>query len=248
MPKRSPLYKLRGRTQLVWIWAAAVVSFCIFLSAVWTPLATYVGERRPPMPEPAELEVPSTPSKRAYLRVGSISTEGLGVRVPRAVLFSPTITVDGFCFTFFQSTLHHFKHSIVLATALDSSLIFSWDVIFDAKFEIDVYSTSRIWNGEESPIGNRAPSLSIDARKACRISDYVPSEDRSALVRGICSGEESVTSQMEKIKLDMQDCTSILDTEINEVIPLFLVYPYSHRTVLPVAQPRPQRLHHGLVT
>ncbi|KAF7350727.1 hypothetical protein MSAN_01633800 [Mycena sanguinolenta] len=204
MPKRFSLDKLRGRTPLVWIWAAVIISLCILVSAVWmSPLATYIGGPQLPLPGPAQLAVapPSpppeepqvqVPAKRSYLRVGSISTEGLG------------------------STLHHFKHSIVLAAALDSSLIFSWDVIYDAKFEIDVYSTSRIWNGEESPIGNRAPSLNMDARKVCRISDHVRSEDRAALVRGICSGEDSASSQMEKIRLDMQDCTSIVDTEYSE--------------------------------
>ncbi|KAJ6476964.1 hypothetical protein C8R45DRAFT_1008427 [Mycena sanguinolenta] len=202
MPKRLSLDKLRGRTPLVWIWAGVIISLCILVSAVWlSPLATYIGMRRLPMPVQAQLAAVSppppeesqhVPPKRTYLRVGSISTEGLG------------------------STLHHFKHSIVLAAALDSSLIFSWDVIYDAKFEIDVYSTSRIWNGEESPIGNRAPSLNIDARKVCRISDHIRSEDRGDLVRGFCSGEESASSEMEKIKLAMQDCTSIVDTEYSE--------------------------------
>ncbi|KAJ7800988.1 hypothetical protein B0H14DRAFT_2897466 [Mycena olivaceomarginata] len=190
--KRLSWDTLRRRTPLIWIFLAAVLSLCVFVSAVWmSPLATYLGMRL--IPSVAPLEEPKQVSaKRTYLRAGSIGTEGLG------------------------STLHHFKHSIVLSGALDSSLIFSWDVIYDAKHEIDVYSTSRIWNGEESPIGSRAPSLTIDARKTCRISDQLPSTDRTALVRGLCSGEEWASEEMERIKLAMQDCTSIVDTEYSE--------------------------------
>jgi hypothetical protein len=240
--KRLSWDTLRRRTPLIWIFLAAVLSLCVFVSAVWmSPLATYLGMRL--IPSVAPLEEPKQVSaKRTYLRAGSIGTEGLGVcgagTVQRVLSFAH-ISRSG------QSTLHHFKHSIVLSGALDSSLIFSWDVIYDAKHEIDVYSTSRIWNGEESPIGSRAPSLTIDARKTCRISDQLPSTDRAALVRGLCSGEEWASEEMERIKLAMQDCTSIVDTEYSEVISPFPLsfFALKHH---PTAYPRPQRVHHGL--
>ncbi|KAF8180795.1 hypothetical protein K438DRAFT_1841840 [Mycena galopus ATCC 62051] len=189
---------LRRRTPLKWIIVAAVLGLCVFVSAVWmSPLAAYFERGRTTMSAPLSLvdppeELDQVSAKRVYLRAGTISTEGVG------------------------STLHHFKQSIVLSGALDSSLIFSWDVIFDAKHEIDVYSTSQIWNGEKSPIGRRAPSLTMDARKTCRISDQLPSADRENLVRGLCSGEEWAGTEMERIRIAMQDCTSIVDTEYSE--------------------------------
>ncbi|KAJ7237568.1 hypothetical protein B0H12DRAFT_106313 [Mycena haematopus] len=96
---RLSLDKLRRRTSLVWISAAVVISLCIFVSAIWmSPLATYIWVRRPPMP--AQLAVlspeearPVSP-KRAYLRAGGISTEGLGVCGGHLVLFSVNSSTD----------------------------------------------------------------------------------------------------------------------------------------------------------
>ncbi|KAJ7617354.1 hypothetical protein FB45DRAFT_1104752 [Roridomyces roridus] len=99
------------------------------------------------------------------------------------------------------SVLQHFKHSIVFSRALDSTLVLSSSGNWD-------YSTSEIFNEQLKP-----EDYTVDVRNACRISDHVPADDRSKLVRGLCNGEEEAERNMTRIAGLMDNCTSILDLE-----------------------------------
>ncbi|KAJ7441502.1 hypothetical protein B0H11DRAFT_2292375 [Mycena galericulata] len=115
--------------------------------------------------------------KRVYLRSG-VGGEGMG------------------------ATLQHFKHSIVLARALDASLVLA------SQTSHHGYSTSQIYNAHRDP-----GAFHLDARRACVISEYVPPSARDALVRGLCAGEPWAAGEMEKIKAGTAGCTSFVDAE-----------------------------------
>ncbi|KAK7051861.1 hypothetical protein R3P38DRAFT_2857494 [Favolaschia claudopus] len=103
------------------------------------------------------------------------------------------------------SVLQHFKQSIVLSQVLDSSLRFGWNEVWDHR-----YSQSEIYN-------TNAGSVMLDPAKACRIQDFIPHEDRDGLVRSWCAGDDSTIERLDAIKARMADCTSILDTEVDEL-------------------------------
>ncbi|KAJ7614939.1 hypothetical protein FB45DRAFT_1064563 [Roridomyces roridus] len=132
-----------------------------------------IFEPSPPPPPPP----PPPPKKRVYLRAGSIGREGLG------------------------SVLQHFKHSIVLACALDSTLVLSESRNWD-------YSTSEIFNEQLNP-----EDYTVDVRKACRIQDHIIPHERSDFVRGLCRGDRETEEKMTRIAALMENCTSILDLE-----------------------------------
>ncbi|KAJ7272410.1 hypothetical protein C8J57DRAFT_1715803 [Mycena rebaudengoi] len=102
------------------------------------------------------------------------------------------------------STLQHFKQSIVLSNALHSSLLFS----SNDGYALRPYSTSDIFNGQRN--------FSLNAYKACRIQAYVPNPDREHLVQGLCQGEAWAMETMDKVRADMEECTSILDADESE--------------------------------
>ncbi|KAJ7465233.1 hypothetical protein FB451DRAFT_432501 [Mycena latifolia] len=99
------------------------------------------------------------------------------------------------------SVLQHFKHSIVFSRALDSSLVL-------ASSKNYVYSTSKIWNGQED--------VTVDAREACRIQDHIKRPDRRGLVRAWCAGEKWAIEKLQKVNAAMANCTSIMDTDEEE--------------------------------
>ncbi|KAJ6501000.1 hypothetical protein DFH09DRAFT_1361258 [Mycena vulgaris] len=119
----------------------------------------------------------------------------------RVYLRVGTLGPDGF-----GSALQHFKQSIVIAGTLDSTLL-----IASQKSE-HKYSTSRIFNG----LNNTAMSAA-DVRNTCRIREYLPVADRDRLVRGLCAGDASAMQEMKKIRAEMAECTSIVDTEEQEI-------------------------------
>ncbi|KAJ7087489.1 hypothetical protein C8R44DRAFT_820203 [Mycena epipterygia] len=102
------------------------------------------------------------------------------------------------------STLQHFKQSIVLSNALHSSLLLA----SNDGYWLRPYSTSEIYNGQRN--------FSLDAYKACRIQAYVPQSDRERLVKGFCEGEAWATERMDQVRIDMEQCTSIIDTDESE--------------------------------
>ncbi|KAJ7487267.1 hypothetical protein B0H11DRAFT_2230589 [Mycena galericulata] len=102
------------------------------------------------------------------------------------------------------STLQHVKQSIVLAHALDAELVFAFSKNRD-------YSTSRILNG-----GRDSSDAAVDARNACRIHDVLPPPQRDRIVRGLCGGNETAIAEMQDLKAELGDCTSILDTDETE--------------------------------
>ncbi|KAK7051829.1 hypothetical protein R3P38DRAFT_3593873 [Favolaschia claudopus] len=103
------------------------------------------------------------------------------------------------------SVLQHFKQSIVLSQVLDSSLHFGWNEVWDHR-----YSQSEIYNAN-------AESQTLNVTKACRVQDFIPHEDRDAVVRGWCAGEDSAIARLDDVKTRMADCTGILDTEVDEL-------------------------------
>jgi len=134
-----------------------------------------------------EVSAPVVQRKRAFIRAASLGSEGFG------------------------SILQHFKHSIVFSSALDSTLILSWNEVID---DVNVYSTSLIYN-------ERVPAeemKGIDASKMCRMQEYIPHGEREPLVRGLCNGEEWAADKMAGIRRRMEGCTSVLDLENDELI------------------------------
>ncbi|KAJ6583087.1 hypothetical protein DFH09DRAFT_1275442 [Mycena vulgaris] len=119
------------------------------------------------------------PHNRVFLRAGSIGPEGFG------------------------SALNHFKQSIILSRALDSTLVLT------SENSEHHYSTSQLYNG-------RMGAAPMDARNACRMRDHVPTARRNALVRGWCAGDPAVVEEMERIKADMVNCTGIVDLDEDE--------------------------------
>ncbi|KAJ7125773.1 hypothetical protein C8R43DRAFT_1212085 [Mycena crocata] len=148
----------------------------LFLSVIFALLALINLARMDPLQALFRAECSQQPKKRVYLRIGSVGEEGSG------------------------TTLNHFKHSIVLAGALDSELVLAWN-------ENIAYSTSDFFN---SLNGSEAPSA--DTRKACRIGEVLPPSQRESLVRGYCAGEKSAVAKMARVRAELADCTSILDT------------------------------------
>ncbi|KAJ7624405.1 hypothetical protein FB45DRAFT_923343 [Roridomyces roridus] len=104
------------------------------------------------------------------------------------------------------STLQHFKHSIVFSNALQSTLLFA----ANDGWSLRPYSTSVIYNGRRN--------FSVDASRACRIQAYIHHDEREGLVRGLCQGDVWAIERIDRIKEDMDACTSILDTEDHETI------------------------------
>ncbi|KAJ7690233.1 hypothetical protein B0H17DRAFT_1065292 [Mycena rosella] len=119
---------------------------------------------------------------------------------PRIYLRAGNVGLEGL-----GSTLQHFKHSIVFSNALQSSLLLA----SNDGYALRPYSTSEIYNGQRN--------FSLDAYKACRIQAYVPHSDRERLVKGLCEGEAWALERMDQVRTDMEECTSILDTEDSEV-------------------------------
>ncbi|KAF7313932.1 hypothetical protein HMN09_00551500 [Mycena chlorophos] len=148
------------------------------------------GGKPVPNEADAELEVllPPPPKKRAYIRAASLGTEGFG------------------------SILQHFKACIVFSTALSSNLILSWDTV-DVN-DVNVYSTSKIYN-ERIP---KDELTGMDLTKACRIQDHISHGERIKLTRALCNGEGWAAERMDGIAMQMNDCTSIIDLENDELI------------------------------
>ncbi|KAJ7864030.1 hypothetical protein B0H13DRAFT_2069863 [Mycena leptocephala] len=124
---------------------------------------------------------PNKPPKRIYLHVGTVGNEGLG------------------------SLLHHFKQSIVLSRALDSSLVLA------STESQHGYSSSRIYNGKM-----HSDRYTVNAYKSCRIANYIAQREREGLVRGVCAGDPKAIAQMRRIKARMASCTSIVDLDVSE--------------------------------
>ncbi|KAF7324657.1 hypothetical protein MKEN_00507200 [Mycena kentingensis (nom. inval.)] len=124
----------------------------------------------------------------------------------RAYIRAASLGTEGF-----GSIFMHFKHSIVFSSALDSNLILSWNEVDD---DPNIYSTSLIYNARVAP----ADLTAIDARKMCRIQDYLPHGEREPLVRALCNGEDWAAGKMDVIRRKMDGCTSILDLENDELI------------------------------
>ncbi|KAK7023292.1 hypothetical protein R3P38DRAFT_2958815 [Favolaschia claudopus] len=119
---------------------------------------------------------------RTYLRAGPLGLEGLG------------------------SVLMHFKQSIILSLALQSSLHLAFTDVRDHR-----YSPSSIFNFH-APANTNA----LDLIKACRIQDYITHDDRDTLTRGWCNGEGWAVERLERVRERMSDCTGILDLETGE--------------------------------
>ncbi|KAJ7175057.1 hypothetical protein C8R43DRAFT_943329 [Mycena crocata] len=154
-------------------------------------------------PFQSEILVPApvSASPRIYLRAGDVGPEGLGVRLVLCLREFQTPN----CALHPQSTLQHFKQSIVLSNALHSSLLLA----ANDGYELRPYSVSEIYNGDRN--------FTLDASRACRIQAYVPQSDREHLVEGLCEGEDWAMERMEQVRSDMAECTSILDTDEREV-------------------------------
>ncbi|KAJ7059798.1 hypothetical protein C8F01DRAFT_1145647 [Mycena amicta] len=131
------------------------------------------------------VEPVSSLQKRAYVRSGG-STEGLG------------------------GSLLYFKDAIVLAEALNSSLILT-------ESKNWAYSTSMVWNGELTNVtGKPPPSLEIDGRVVCHMQLYLSTEKRQRIVQGLCDGlNEDVRAELVELRERLSNCTSLLDTPIS---------------------------------
>ncbi|KAK7000572.1 hypothetical protein R3P38DRAFT_3405896 [Favolaschia claudopus] len=116
---------------------------------------------------------------RPYLRVGPVGYEGLG------------------------SVLMHFKQSIILSLALQSSLHLAFTDVLDHR-----YSSSEIYN-RNAPADARTLYLG----KTCRIQDYITHDERDALTRGWCNGEGWAVERLERVREGISDCTGIFDLE-----------------------------------
>ncbi|KAJ7149485.1 hypothetical protein C8R43DRAFT_503880 [Mycena crocata] len=152
----------------------------------------------------------------AFLALVGIAGTSRGRKAPRKPLWSPPkhndkgkrpyLRVGALGPEGFGSALQHFKQSIVLSEMLDASLILAANEAKDHG-----YSTSWIYNGDLD-----SADFTVDARKACRIKDFLPAADRDHLVRGLCAGDADALQSLETIKADMEDCTSIVDTNEGE--------------------------------
>ncbi|KAJ7475032.1 hypothetical protein FB451DRAFT_1397904 [Mycena latifolia] len=118
--------------------------------------------------------------KRVYLRVGALGADR------------------------FKSALQHFKQSVVLSRALNSTLIVA------SEQSEHHYSTSQIFN-------RLRDEAALDARNACRMKDHLPQERRNALVRGWCAGEAAVLAEIGRIQAEMAECTGIVDVDGREI-------------------------------
>ncbi|KAJ7048520.1 hypothetical protein C8F01DRAFT_1190222 [Mycena amicta] len=139
----------------------------------------------PPRIPKSLVEPVSSLQKRAYVRSGG-STEGLG------------------------GSLLYFKDAIVLAEALNSSLILT-------ESKNWAYSTSMVWNGELTNVtGKPPPSLEIDGRVVCHMQLYLSTEKRQRIVQGLCDGlNEDVRAELVELRERLSNCTSLLDTPIS---------------------------------
>ncbi|KAJ7634343.1 hypothetical protein FB45DRAFT_908589 [Roridomyces roridus] len=120
----------------------------------------------------------SAPTKRVYLRTSSIGVEGIG------------------------SALQHFKHSIVLSNALDTTLMLPNTTSHHG------YSTSDLLNGE---------GVVMDPSKVCLIADVLPDTQRDKFVRGLCKGNEESLQQLDDMKLLLKNCTAFVDSHQGEI-------------------------------
>jgi hypothetical protein len=182
------------KKRAIWMLTAAMFSALLGLVQWQTEgEATRLGFR---------LWSPNKPPKRIYLHVGTVGNEGLGVR------YFPTLSPCTLKFTSLQSLLHHFKQSIVLSRALDSSLVLA------STESQHGYSSSRIYNGKM-----HSDRYTVNAYKSCRIANYIAQQERERLVRGVCAGDPKAIAQMRRIKARMASCTSIVDLDVSEVRP-----------------------------
>ncbi|KAJ7199783.1 hypothetical protein GGX14DRAFT_699744 [Mycena pura] len=168
------------------------VCACLTYAACFSraPEVRHMGDMRGALPlKPTQMRWPleAPPAahalgRRAYLRAGDLGPEGLG------------------------SLLQHFKHSIVLADALDAEHILSFHQSHHG------YSSSQFWNGRLSAgVGKWAPPLTLDASLAGRVQDFLPFDRRERLVRGLCAGEDWARAEMANIRAAMEHFTSIVD-------------------------------------
>ncbi|KAJ6523725.1 hypothetical protein B0H19DRAFT_1244125 [Mycena capillaripes] len=156
------------------VWAGMGAVFVVLAYMAFAP-------RAPPPPRHSTWQPAwqPAPEGRVYLRVGRLGAEGFG------------------------SALQHFKQSIALSTALNTTLLLA------AEKSEHAYSTSAIYNGAR-------PAAPIDALNACRMKDHLPQGERAALVRGWCAGDAAALAQVERLRADMTECTGILDVDENE--------------------------------
>ncbi|KAJ7054164.1 hypothetical protein C8F01DRAFT_1374619 [Mycena amicta] len=183
-----PPGRRRYRPTLFWGVAGIGIVTLVLIALERNRSALFSGKKAIDVEISQPVSLPPPPARRrAYIRAATLGTEGFG------------------------SILQHFKHSIVLASALDSTLILSWNEVTD---DVNVYSTSTIYNA-------RIPQdemTGVDVMKACRMQDYLPHGEREPLVRSLCKGEDWAAGKMGDIRRRMADCTSILDLETDELI------------------------------
>ncbi|KAJ7495210.1 hypothetical protein FB451DRAFT_1360109 [Mycena latifolia] len=175
-PDRPPA---KRRRPLHWLAAGAGVTFVLLAVlgfAFVGPPPTIPRRLRPSwMPAPQ----PYT-GKRVYLRVGALGADGFG------------------------SALQHFKQSVILSRALNSTLILA------SEQSEHRYSTSQIFNGLRD-------EASLDVHNACRMKDHLPQERRNDLVRGWCAGEAAALADIDRIQAEMAECTGIVDVDEREI-------------------------------
>ncbi|KAJ7868000.1 hypothetical protein B0H13DRAFT_2559005 [Mycena leptocephala] len=185
-PEEEVLPRRKHSRQMLWL-CAGLALCCVVTTALF-----WINSGRPPrvkgIHRPHRIqthlsEMQTNTTKRVYLRVGTIGSEGFG------------------------SALQHFKQSIILSRALDSTLLLASE---NSEHE---YSTSEIYNGVLGPA-----AFNVDAHNACRIKDHLPQPRRVELVLGWCAGEGAALLEMERIKAETAECTGILDGDENELM------------------------------
>ncbi|KAJ7475030.1 hypothetical protein FB451DRAFT_1397902 [Mycena latifolia] len=116
----------------------------------------------------------------------------------RVYLHVVALGADGF-----GCALQHFKQSVILSRTLNSTLVFASE---QSKHPT---STSHICDGVQG-------EAALDVHNTCLMKNYLPQEQRNALVRGGCAGEAGVLAEIERIQAEMAECTGIVDVDERE--------------------------------
>ncbi|KAJ6522225.1 hypothetical protein DFH09DRAFT_1330704 [Mycena vulgaris] len=166
LPTSAPADELpptpkRRRTSQWWITAGISLLLFVAFGFVWMEPGRTRGGDIVSLPPTTHVDV----GQRVYLRVGALGSEGFG------------------------SALQHFKQSVILSRALDSTLILA----------------SEIRNTNIRP---RAFSTETEILR--------PQWHRGELVRGWCAGDESAVKEMQKVRAEMVNCTGIVDIDETE--------------------------------
>ncbi|KAJ7836849.1 hypothetical protein B0H13DRAFT_1912832 [Mycena leptocephala] len=161
--------------QMLWLCAGLALCCVVTTALFWRNSGRpprVKGIHRPHRIQTHLSEMQTNTTKRVYLRVGTIGSEGFG------------------------SALQHFKQSIILSRALDSTLLLASE---NSEHE---YSTSGYTTG----------------RCTQRHSMWTRTPRRAELTRGWCAGEGAALLEMERIKAETAECTGILDGDENELM------------------------------